>query len=147
MNNLVMGLKVLVISACAGALAGTAAAKPAEKMKEKPTAAGKNWQTHDGDASGSLSEAEFVAFKAAGFSKMDVDGDGALTQTEFATRGKQQSEESKTRLTEAFAKLDKDADGSVSLADLDAKSKREFKKFDADANGEISPDDAPKAFK
>lgn len=133
---------ILGMAVAAGSVA--TAEKPAGKGK-KPAAI--DWTASDADRSGGLNEAEFAAFRLALLAKWDANKDGSFTAEEFSSRGKQQNEKAKARLTELFGKLDADADGKLVAAELGKKFKRDFKKADADASGETNPEEAPDAFK
>ncbi|MCV6638564.1 EF-hand domain-containing protein [Candidatus Albibeggiatoa sp. nov. NOAA] len=113
------------------------------------------FQEMDADGNGSITTAERDAYRAAQkqahFTASDTDGDGQLSATEFlqATpphwpEGVEYTATNTTRKQYKFNRLDTDANGYVTLAELQATSTGRHGKYghlsrlDNDANGEIS---------
>lgn len=101
--------KVLLIGGVAAlALAGAAVAQPW---------GGRDGRSPDSDGDGRISQAEFVAARAAAFARMDADGDGRVTAEEAqAARAAARTE----FMARRFAALDSDGDGMISRAEFEA---------------------------
>lgn len=71
--------------------------------------------------------ADDQADKAAGFARLDKDGDGALSKSEYGARGK--GDPAKTKKIEGrFKRLDADGDGKLSPGEFASGGKKDGKK-------------------
>jgi Ca2+-binding EF-hand superfamily protein len=90
----------------------------------------------DADRDGRITAAEVDARRKARFAAADADGDGKLSLAEFdAMRRAMETER-------MFARLDADADGFVSDAEVAAREPRMLNRLDADDDGVVTRDEA-----
>ena len=102
----------------------------------------------DGDGRISASEGEAEASFNTDFSAMDTDEDGFVTETEYRsaakadteTGGADSSSRSSGGMGDAMRRLDANADGSISLGegDADATIKSNFSSIDVNSDGMVS---------
>lgn len=108
--------------ACAGALT-LAGAALAQDLNTGHLAA------IDTNGDGTVDKAEFDAFVAAAFTKLDANGDGYLTLVEASAGG----------ITEAqFAVVNTNGDDGLSLAEFQAATAADFAAADKDGTGALN---------
>ncbi len=91
----------------------------------------------DADSDGQITKTELEAMGAARFARLDTDGDGFITQAEVEAK---QAERASKRAARMMKHLDADADGQISLAEMQAspRAERMFDRVDADGDGVIT---------
>ena len=119
--------RIVAAFAVAGVLlAGAALARPQ---------AGALFDRLDTDRNGSVSHEELAAHKARRSEGLDANADGVVSFEEVQAQRQRHREE---RARARFARLDRDGDGEVSVAEFEARGERLFEKLDADGDGEVS---------
>lgn len=99
----------------------------------------------DTDDSGTISREEFDAQRGAMFSKADADGNGSLNAEEMGRLHELRHAERRAAMhARMMAHLDKDGDGQVSQAELDAMAEKRFSRMDADGDGSLTQDEMRK---
>lgn len=156
---LALATAALSISALAGSIQ---AAEPEARDERGPGS--RMLHRHDTDGDGLVSLQEFQAVGAQMFSRLDADGDGRISAEELATAGhgpgradrEQRAgarregvrEERVARMQQhrerRFAQMDADGDGEVSRAEFDDAHLARFNALDANGNGVIDADEAPR---
>jgi Ca2+-binding EF-hand superfamily protein len=94
----------------------------------------------DADKSGSVTQDEINAFRAAKVSAADASKDGALSIEEFSTA---YNELMRSRMVDAFQNFDEDGDGSITAAELDMRFGSIVANMDRNGDGVLSPADRP----
>ncbi|MCY4178755.1 MAG: calcium-binding protein [Litoreibacter sp.] len=92
----------------------------------------------DTDGNGEVTQAEMAAQAATRFAAADTDGDGLLTKEEISAKA---GERAAKRLDRMFERRDANADGALSLEEMQPDAERvasRFEKIDADGSGGIS---------
>ena len=109
----------------------------------------------DTDRDGRLGVAEFLALRRAIFQMADIDRDGTLVKVEFELlvllerfgwqdRNKNdriELSELRESLLNACTQLDTDRDGTLTAAEMAFTTDANFKRFDRDADGRLTPDE------
>lgn len=92
----------------------------------------------DADKDGKITQAEIDAFRDAKVSGADTSGDGALSIEEFDTIYREMT---RSRMVDAFQRLDEDGDGQISKAEMDARFGNVVKFMDRNGDGALSMED------
>lgn len=88
--------------------------------------------------------------REARFARLDADGNGVITRAEFlqpraGARGKGRNMRGAGRGgafgPRAFARIDADRDGKISLAEATAARLRAFERLDANRDGRVTPEE------
>lgn len=111
------------------AAATTEGEQGAEKSERR-----KRWSRRGGDRTASPER------RAAMFTLLDANADGAIETTEFTKAATEQADYAKRR---TMHRLDKDRDGKVTLDEFTAAAKERFGLLDLDGNGSITAEDMP----
>jgi hypothetical protein len=90
----------------------------------------------DTDHDGRISRAEFVAARAGSFAKMDRNGDGAVSRSDFGRLLKLRPQAG-DRLDMMIAEMDANHDGKITQAEVIAAPTLLFDRADADHDGFI----------
>lgn len=93
----------------------------------------------DTDGNGAVTQAEIDAFRTAQLTAADTSKDGALSVDEFQTI---YAEFVRPQMVDAFQDLDADGDGVVTKAEMDARFGTIVKRMDQNGDGALSQDDA-----
>lgn len=89
----------------------------------------------DADKSGDISFEEFVAGIKGRLENADKDGDGKLTVAEISATFK--GPKANQQAEALVARFDTDKDGTITLADVEARRKQRFAELDGDADGKL----------
>ncbi len=92
----------------------------------------------DGDKDGWISRAEFMQSRMAQFRRLDADGDGAVSNEEWAARRANANPE---RVQRAFERFDRNGDGKISSDEWAAASEQLFARIDRDRDGFLTEDE------
>lgn len=97
----------------------------------------------DADGDGQLTEEEFAAAKLAWLQKLDANGDGALSPEEAQAAIMERLSKAASRMTEKmFRRLDANEDGLIDADELGSmRSGRGFDHMDSDDDGMISEEE------
>lgn len=95
---------------------------------------------YDLNKDGKITIAEINGDQARIFTAMDVDGDKSLSVDELKRRGQSLQV---FRTTTIFDLLDVNGDGKLSVAEVNAPSKRWFKRYDANNDGAMEAGELP----
>lgn len=120
---LVVGVAALLATGSLAAAAG--AAGDGGRMLERL----------DLDGDGAVSRDEARAFGDERFQRWDSDSDGIVTEAEMI---KAAQERIAARVGKMFARMDRNGDGRLERAELDAMGSARFERMDADGDGRIS---------
>ena len=99
---------------------------------------------YDTNGDGQVSLIEINADQARMFTALDVDGDNSMSVDEIKRRGRSLEI---FRTTTLFDLLDSNGDGKLSVAEVQAPSKRWFKRYDKNANGIMEAEELPQGHK
>lgn len=89
----------------------------------------------DADKDGSVTREEIDTYRASRVSDADTSGDGALSIEEFDTLYR---EFTRSRMVDAFQKLDNDGDGMITAEEMDAQTNRLVGHLDHDGDGALT---------
>lgn len=89
----------------------------------------------DLDGDGAVSRDEARAFGDARFQRWDRDSNGVVTEAEMIEAAQ---ERIAARVGKMFARMDRNGDGRLERAELDAMGSARFERMDADGDGRIS---------
>lgn len=92
----------------------------------------------DADKDGKVTQAEIDAFRDAKVASADASGDGSLSIEEFDTLYR---EFTRSRMVDAFQRLDDDGDGQVTKAEMDDRLANIVKFMDRNGDGALSMED------
>ncbi|MFP1631297.1 EF-hand domain-containing protein [Zhengella sp. ZM62] len=92
----------------------------------------------DADKDGKITQAEIDTFREAKVASADASGDGSLSIEEFDTLYR---EFTRSRMVDAFQRLDDDGDGQITRAELDARLANVVKFMDRNGDGALSMED------
>ncbi len=95
---------------------------------------------YDTDGDGKATLDEIVADQGRLFGAIDSDGDKSLSVAEVKRRGRLLR---MRRTTTLFDLLDADGDGKLTQAEVSAPTRRWFKRYDANGNGEMEATELP----
>ena len=95
---------------------------------------------YDVNGDGKVTVGEINADQARIFGAMDVDGDAAMSEAEMKRRGRTLQI---FRTTSLFDLLDTNGDGKLSVAEIQAPSKRWFKRYDKNGDGVMEASEIP----
>jgi hypothetical protein len=128
--------KLFLAAAFAGTMTGAAAlaGQAAPAGQEAPGGRGGMMMRADTNGDGKISQAEFTAMMDQRFTRLDKNGDGFITADELgdmAGRGP----------GGGVMAADTDHDGKVSHAEYTAQATARFARFDANHDGQITPDE------
>ncbi|MEX0807422.1 MAG: hypothetical protein WD044_01720 [Dongiaceae bacterium] len=99
-------------------------------------------ERYDSNSDGAIDRNEFISGRDDWFAKLDADGDGVVTETEFDDAIAQfRAEHGSERRAPDFSKIDSDEDGNATQAEFEAAAERMFTRFDRNGDGVLSPDD------
>ena len=96
---------------------------------------------YDINGDGKITLAEINADQVRMFTALDVDGDKSLAVDEIRRRGRSLLI---FRTTTLFDLLDANGDGKLSVAEVQAPSKRWFKRYDINGDGVMEASEIPK---
>jgi Ca2+-binding EF-hand superfamily protein len=94
----------------------------------------------DTNGDGKITLAEINADQARMFTALDVDGDKSMSVDEIRRRGRSLQI---FRTTTLFDLLDANGDGKLSVAEVQAPSKRWFKRYDENGDGVMEASEIP----
>lgn len=94
----------------------------------------------DADKNGAITLEEINAYRAAKVTAIDVSKDGEINLEEFTAGFNALM---KDRTARAFQRLDADASGSITSAELDTASAKLIERMDRNGDGAISKEDRP----
>lgn len=113
---------------------------------------GKAFERADTNGDGVVSAEEIAAAREARFDKMDVDGDGYLTEADReAAKAKHEAkradrmEKRRAKREEHRAEIDTDGDGKISREEFMAAESGRLAQMDADGDGNITKEEAEAA--
>ncbi len=92
----------------------------------------------DSDGNGAITQEEVDTFRAAQVAAADASGDGALSIDEFDTAYRDLT---RSKMVRAFQRLDADGDGSISAAEMDAQIGTLVERMDRNGDGALSMED------
>ncbi|WP_424931440.1 EF-hand domain-containing protein [Amaricoccus macauensis] len=92
----------------------------------------------DADGNGAVTQEEIDTFRANKVAEADTSGDGALSIEEFDTVYR---ELTRSRMVDAFQRLDADGDGVITDAELDQRFAHVVDRMDRNGDGAISKED------
>lgn len=125
----------------AGAATTTAYAED-QPMRHGQRGAMQRFDRLDADHSGDITFEEFEAAMKSRIGDADKDGDGKMSVGEIAQQiEKMRSERMAARLVERF---DSDGDGMLTLAEIEARQKKQFALLDRNDDGKIVKDELPR---
>jgi Ca2+-binding EF-hand superfamily protein len=136
----------LTLSLPALAAPGDQTSSPSEPPKTeraKPQRAERGVMRYDTNKDGVVTIEEWRAGQQARFKRLDISGDGKLTQDELFARTPAigssvlPSDRQAGRQSAYFQRLDADKDGVVTLTEFMAQAERNFTRCDLDGNGRI----------
>lgn len=131
-------LSVALLALAAPALAQTAAPTPPAGSRNNGGV-----MRYDANKDGVVDHGEWKAGQEARFKRLDINGDGKLTQDElFAStpavgNSVLPTDRQASRQSSYFQRLDTDKDGFVSLSEFMAQGELNFARCDLDKNGKI----------
>ena len=96
---------------------------------------------YDTNGDGKITLVEINADQARMFTALDVDGDKSMAVDEIRRRGRSLLI---FRTTTLFDLLDANGDGTLSVAEVQAPSKRWFKRYDKNGDGVMEANEIPK---
>lgn len=95
----------------------------------------------DSDGNGLVTQEEIDIYRSAKVGEADTSGDGALSIEEFDTIYREMT---RSRMVDAFQRLDADGDGVVSEAEMDRRFGSIVERMDRNADGALSLEDRPR---
>jgi len=102
-------------------------------------AAGQSGAKLDANGDGKVTQSEFQAGRSAQMLALDADRDGKLSRAEFATLREEQAKAKRQRRADRmWAHLDTDKDGALSRSEMDGLLSQRFKRMDTDKDGTLS---------
>lgn len=131
-------LSVALMALAAPALAQTAAPTPPANSRNNGGV-----MRYDINKDGVVDHGEWKAGQEARFKRLDINGDGKLTQDELfagtpaAGNSVLPTDRQANRQSSYFQRLDTDKDGFVSLSEFMAQGELNFARCDIDKNGKI----------
>lgn len=99
---------------------------------------GPSFGTLDADGSGEITQAELDAFAQSRFAELDTDGDGGISKEEMAAHASAKASKRHDRLYERF---DANADGKLSPDEMPKGRGSLMDRADADKSGTISEEE------
>ena len=121
--------RVLAVAAAVAVVAGGLA------MAGPGGHGGRMLERLDLDGDGAISRDEARAFGDGRFQRWDRDSDGAVTEAEMIEAAQ---ERIANRVGKMFARMDRNGDGRLERAELDAMGDARFERMDTDGDGRIS---------
>ena len=107
-----------------------------------------DFATLDADKDGKVTKVEIEAHKTARFEQADTNKDGKLSAEEMtAARDAMMAQRKADRMAQMIARLDKDGDGMISMAEMPnpPNADKMFERVDTDKDGAISQAEADTA--
>jgi len=102
-------------------------------------AAGQHGPKLDTNGDGKVTQSEFQAGRSAQMLALDSNKDGKLSRAEFAALGEQRAKAKRERRADRmWSRLDSDKDGVLSRAEMDGALVARFQRMDADKDGTLS---------
>lgn len=98
----------------------------------------------DADKDGKVSSAEWSADKAASFTRLDANKDGAFDRDEIVKRYAKDAPDGLEERIARFLKPDTNGDGKVSRAEEDVADQADFRRRDKNGDGFVSADETAK---
>ena len=102
-------------------------------------AAGQPGAKLDANGDGKVTQSEFQAGRSAQMLALDANKDGKLSRAEFANLREEQAKAKRQRRADRmWSRLDTDKDGSLSRTEMDGVLSKRFKHMDTDNDGVLS---------
>ena len=130
-----------VALAAAALMTVSAAAQQGGAAPENEKQTPRMFRILDVDGNDKVTFDEIAAEQKRLITASDLDGDGKLSVTEFRRRGWWFQ---KLRTTTLFDLMDVNGDAALTADEIAAPSARWFKRYDADADGNITTEEIPK---
>lgn len=102
-------------------------------------AAGQPGAKLDANGDGKVTQSEFQAGRSAQMLALDSNRDGKLSRAEFAALREEKAEAKRQRRGDRmWSRLDTDKDGALSRSEMDGLLSKRFKRMDTDKDGVMS---------
>ena len=125
-----MKTQIFLLAAIVGILVAGSAYAAANEAGGNPQR--NRFERLDADGNGRVDRQEFARGGDVMFGRLDADGDGAITLAEVEDTARRE------RLAKRFERMDADGDGRVTKAEFTAAGDRMFAHLDENADGTLS---------